>query len=90
MRVLKILLWSSLCIGLGVFLASYKVGGKTPLELAQRAVGSEPSQLKRLKDGIGEAIEEVKSARQNRPTERYSPDDRQEIDRLVARRGATK
>lgn len=89
MHFLKILVWSSLCVALGVFAGSYKVDGKTPLEHAKRALGMEPSHLKRLKNGIGEALEEVRSARNN-PTERYSPLDRQEIDRLVARRGAGK
>lgn len=80
MGFLKFLVWTAFSIGLGVFLASYEVGGRTPLEHATRAWKER---------GVGEALDRAKdavSAQAKHPKEYYSSEDRAELNRLLGRR----
>jgi hypothetical protein len=97
MGFLKVLFWSLCCIGLGIALATMDVGGRTPLEHAKRAWKHKvnPSKLDQLKDSLGEAVEGAKDTLQGardslgkeaRPRERHSQEDREALNKLIARR----
>ncbi len=67
MAFIRFLLWTSFCIGFGVFLARYEVNGQTPL-----------GHLERLwaKRAIAQ------------PSEQHAPEDRAQVNRLIAGRRA--
>ncbi|QRK04270.1 hypothetical protein JQX13_28820 [Archangium violaceum] len=77
MDFLKFLVWTGCAVGLGVFLATGSIEGRTPLEYAQlqwkRHV--QPSevdrQVDRVKDGVRDALDDAKDA-VNRTTKKAS------------------
>jgi hypothetical protein len=85
MGFIRFLLWTSMCIGLGIFVASYEVDGKTPAQhLKQIFKGAPP---------VAPVVEKMKkqlaAATSTQPTETHSEADRDAVNRLVAKR-ATK
>ncbi|MFZ5472092.1 MAG: hypothetical protein ACOZIN_21895 [Myxococcota bacterium] len=87
MGFIKFVVWTSLAVGLGIFLATQPVLGRTPVEHAQRAwENGGPHKLQRLKAGIGEAVDEVRAARRGQPTERYSTEERAAVNDLFAKK----
>lgn len=64
MGFLKFLVWTGCAVGLGVFLASGNIEGKTPLEHVQRAWKRhvQPTQVERVKDGLRDALDEAQEA----------------------------
>ncbi|WNG45259.1 hypothetical protein F0U60_14925 [Archangium minus] len=77
MDFLKFLVWTGCAVGLGVFLATGNIDGRTPLEYVQRQWKRhvQPSevdrQVDRMKDGVRDAIDEAKDA-VNRTTKQTS------------------
>jgi hypothetical protein len=93
MGILKFVLWTSVAVGLGIFLASFPLFGKTPLEHAQRAWKTQGSgQVAQLKAGLGDALEEAKDvvSSDKKIRERHSPEDREEVNQLISKRAARK
>jgi hypothetical protein len=99
MTFLKWLVWTACAVGLGVFLASGDVGGRTPLEHMSRAWKQtvSPSKLDRVKDGLHDTFEDAKDAVSDAkdkvtgkpaaaPRERISKDDRDAVNRLIAQK----
>lgn len=95
MGFLRFLVWTGCAVGLGVFLATGQIDGRTPLEYVQREWKRHvrPTQVDRMKDGLRDALDEAKDA-VNRttkqaaatPRERITPEDRAEIDRIIAQK----
>jgi len=70
MGFIRFLIWTAMCIGLGVFIGTWEIDGKTPaMHLKQMWKGA-PPQLKKLAA----------------PTETHSDEDREAINRIVAKR----
>ena len=102
MGFLKVFVWSVCCIGLGMGLAKVEIGGRTPLEHAQQAWKHRvnPSKLDQLKNGLGDAMDEAKdkveAAKEafakddKRPRERHSAEDRDAVNKLIAKRSGQK
>jgi hypothetical protein len=102
MGFLKVLVWSLCCIGVGIGVATVDVGGRTPLEHGRRAWKEQvnPSKLDRVKNGLGDAVDEAKdkldaakdalAKDEKRPRERHSPEDREAINKLIAKRAGQK
>jgi hypothetical protein len=91
MGILRTLIWSSLCIGLGVFLGSHSFSGHTAVEHAERALQGKVKapRLDEVKENVEEAIDAAKkklSTKDEGPTERHSTEDRDAVNRLIARR----
>ena len=91
MGILRTLIWSSLCIGLGVFLGSHSFSGHTAVEHAERALQGKlkAPKLEDVKENVEEAIDSAKkklSAKDDAPTEKHSSEDRDAVNRLIARR----
>jgi hypothetical protein len=99
MTFLKWLVWTLCAVGLGVFLASGDVGGRTPLEHMERAwkQNVSPSKLDRVKDGLHDTFEDARDAVSDAkdkvsgkpakpPRERINSDDREAVNRLIAQK----
>jgi len=92
MTFLKWLVWTACAVGLGVYLASGDIGGRTPLEHAERVWKQtvNPSKLDRVKDGLSDTLEDAKDAVTRKPSkpprERISRDEREAVNRLIAQK----
>ena len=72
MGFLKFLVWTGCAVGLGLFLATAEIGGRTPWEAAQKAWRQHvrPAQVdrqverrvERVKDSLHEALDEAQEA----------------------------
>ncbi|QDE89123.1 hypothetical protein BHS06_09220 [Myxococcus xanthus] len=91
-NALKFIVWTCCAVGLGVFLASGKVDGRTPLSHMERAWSRSvsPSTVDRLKDGLEDAYEDAKDAvagnKDSSPRERISAEDREAVNRIIAQK----
>lgn len=88
MHILKIVLWSGICVGLGIALALTPVGGLTPVQHAQRQWRQNAPRLEPLKEGAEDLVDEVKKkvAPGGAPVERHTDADRDAVNRLIAKR----
>jgi hypothetical protein len=94
MGFLKFLVWTGCAVGLGIFLASADVEGRTPLEHAQRAWKRhvQPSEVERMTDGLKDALDGAKEAvgRKTKPVaqprEQINAEDRAAIERIIAQK----
>jgi hypothetical protein len=92
MGALKFIVWTACAVGLGIFLATGEVDGRTPLEHMERAWkrSVKPHAVDRMKDGLEDAYEGAKDA-VSRPTnaaprERISAEDRAAVNRIIAQK----
>lgn len=94
MAFVRWLLWSLCCVALGIGLAKVEIDGRTPLEHAQRLWKHKvnPSKLDQLKDSLGEAVDGARDAlsRDSKPRERHSAEDREAVNKLIAKRASAK
>ena len=92
MNALKFIVWTCCAVGLGVFLASGKVDGRTPLNHMERAWSRSvnASTVDRLKDGLEDAYEDAKDAvagkKDSSPREHISAEDREAVNRIIAQK----
>lgn len=94
MGFLKFLVWTGCAVGLGIFLASANVEGRTPLEHAQRAWKRHvpSSEMERMTDGLRDALDEAKEAvgkqtkQVSAPREQITSEDRAAIERIIAQK----
>ncbi len=90
MRTLRFLIWTVLAVGLGVFLATFEIDGRTPLEHGQRFWKRKvsPSKLDQLKDKVGDTFSRAKDSlgKERLPTEHHTPEDRDALNKLIAKR----
>ena len=94
--LLKFLVWTGFSIYLGVFAATRRVAGRTPVEHFERFWNAHGfstkvnETVKDLKGHFSTAVEDskdtVSTAWDNKPRERHSPEDRQAVDKLIAKR----
>ncbi len=88
MATLRFLLWTAACIGLGIFLATFELGGKTPLVRGQEAWRGAPS-AEAMKRTAGDLLGDAKKqlgGREAGPVERHSPEERNAVNALIAKR----
>ncbi len=88
MGFFRFVIWSSLCIGFGIFLGTFEVSGRTPWQLVQGAFEQSSPQLSAVRDGAEDVVNEVKKkvANDTRPAERHSEEDKKAIDAIIAKR----
>ena len=87
MKLLTIVVWTVCAVGLGMFLSTVEIDGRTPIQHLQRAWkrNVNPSKVDQLKDGLRDAIDDAKGQlSKTKKPERYSDDERRAIDRLIA------
>jgi len=89
MGILKFLVWTGTCVAIGVWLGGFEFQGHTPVEHFERAWKSGSPKLEKVRDGAGDLVEEVKkkvSTKDGRPTEHHTTEDRDAIEKLIAKR----
>ena len=99
MGLLKFLVWTVGAVGLGIFLATGQIDGRTPLDHMQRAWKRtvRPSHMDRMKDGVDrvkdgleDALDEAKDAvgrkPEGAPRERITAEDREAVNRIIAQK----
>jgi len=84
MGFIRFLLWTSMCIGLGIFVASYEVDGKTPAQHIKQIWKGVPALP--LPDKPLEKVKKFAMPSSDRPTETHSDADRDAVNRIVAKR----
>jgi len=93
MGFLKFVVWTACCIALGIYVSTARYEGGTPLEQLERVwrrhVPAAP--MTALRSEVKGAVESAKAAvSPARPSERHTPEDREAVNRLIARRTAPK
>jgi hypothetical protein len=90
MGLLRIVVWTGLCVALGVWLGAGQVGGRTPLEHAQRLWrGNAPGLERDAKELVSDVKRKVASATTTSgPRERHTEDERAAIDDIISKRAA--
>lgn len=90
MGLIRFVIWTSLCVAFGIFLATWEVGGRTPWKLMQTAWQTQRPAIEKVKHEAGEAVEGVKAkVEKSGPKETHSADDRRAIDALIAGKSKT-
>jgi hypothetical protein len=86
MGALRFLLWSGICVGLGIAMASVEVGGRTPVSHLERLWRHGAP---RLEKAGGEVVEEVRrkvGASAAEPKETHGKADRDAVAEIIAKR----
>ena len=96
MGFLKFLVWTACAVGLGYFLATAQVDGRTPWDWAQRTWKRQvqpATRVERVKDGLRDALDGAEQAVQRTtkqvsatPRERITHEDRAAIERIIAQK----
>ena len=91
MGILRFLVWTTLCIGLGIFLGTHELGGRTAWQAMQGAWKEQSPRFDKVKEGAEDLAEDVrkKVATQDpaqQPKERHNKEDREAIDQIISKR----
>ena len=88
MGFIRFTLWTSICIGLGIFAASYEVDGKTPVQHVKQIWNKSPHSFEGTVEQAKKSLasHELVTHEKSEPTEQHSDADRDAVNRLVARR----
>jgi hypothetical protein len=90
MGALRFLLWTGLCMGAGIALATVDVAGRTPLSHLERAWRHHGPRLEReVKEASAEVVDEVKKKvgqTPAEPRESHGKADRDAVADIIARR----
>lgn len=81
MGFIRFLLWTSMCIGLGIFIGTWEIDGKSPAQHFKQIMKSAPSVPMPSLDQVKKLASSGAA-----PTESHSEEDREAINRLVAKR----
>ncbi len=84
MGLLRRLVWSVALVALGAVLATVEVSGKTPLQHLGAAVTGPV--WHGLKAGVETAYERARGLLASKPVEHHSPEDRDALNKLIAKR----
>ena len=98
-RIFRILLWMALTLGCGLFLATFEIQGDTVAHRVQRIwkghgslpkIGNKIEDLKNRAEDIWDAAtDKLSGGSERKPKERHSPEDRDAIKKLVAKRNGS-
>lgn len=80
MGFIRAAIWTALCVGLGIFVSTYDVGGRTPLEIIQREWKSSEAPTK-----LDQIVVDAKS-KIAEPVEKISKADRDSLNSLIAKK----
>lgn len=93
MGFIRFLIWTSMCIGLGVFVASYEVDGRTPVQHLKQIWKSSPhsaSVAQQVEGTLDKGKKAINSVRDVAPSEQHTDSDKDALNKLVARRATSK
>ncbi len=88
---MRFIVWTTLCIALGIFLGSYEVGGRTPWQTMQTVWKQQAPALNKVRDGAEDLVDDVKKKVSTQdpaaqPKERHNEEDRRAIDQIISKR----
>ncbi len=84
--MLKMIIWSLICVGLGIFLARFPLDGKTAVDRAEQQ-WQDKKVSEKVEGAVHDAKSEVKKViAKDGPSETHTKDDRASIDKLLAKR----
>ena len=88
MGMIKVLVWSTLCIGLGIFLGTHRFDGRTAVEQAEQSLKKPAMSFKAsdVEDVIDAAKKKLGGKEVPTPTEKHTLEDKDAVNRLIARR----
>lgn len=90
MGILRFVVWTTLCIGLGIFLGTYELGGHTGWQTMQGMWKDQAPRLEKVKDSAEDLVDDVKKKVSTQdppaPKERHNKQDREAIDQIIAKR----
>ena len=90
MGILRFVLWTTLCIGLGLFLCTYEHGGKTAWQSMQGVWKQQSPRFEKVKAEAGDLADDVKKKVSTQdvaqPKERHDKEDRDAIDQIISKR----
>jgi hypothetical protein len=86
MGLLRRLGWAVSLVALGAVIATFEVGGKTPLQHLGAAVTGPV--WHGLKAGAETAYDKARGLLASKPVEHHSPEDRDALNKLIAKRAA--
>ncbi len=81
MGLLKGIVWSALCIGLGIFLGTHSFDGKTAIEHVEK-LGAKA----KVEEALDSAKAKLGGKEVAAPTEKHTPEDKDAVNKLIARR----
>ena len=97
LALLRFTLWTGMAIALGVLLATVEVNGRTPVQHLHKAWQSHVTaeSFTRMKKSVERLVDDAKDAvsaeepyAPKAPRERYSPQERADLNRLIANRAS--
>lgn len=92
MGLIRFVIWTTLCVGLGIFLGTYELKGRTPWQYAQSMWKHEGPRLEKVREDAEGFVEGVKRKVTDaqpataQPSERHAPEERQAIEQLISKR----
>lgn len=90
MGILRFLVWTAVCIGLGLFLGTFEVGGRTAWQAMQGAWNRQAPRLEKVKaeaeDLMESAKKKVTTTPDSEPKERHLKEDREAVERIISKR----
>ena len=90
MGILRFVVWTTLCIGLGLFLGTHQFGGHTAWESMQGAWKQQAPRLEKVKGGAEDLVDDVKkkvsTQEAAQPKERHNKEDREAINQIISKR----
>jgi hypothetical protein len=78
MGLIRFVVWTTLSVAFGIFLATYEVAGRTPWQVLQ---GTWKRESPALVETVKKKVDEVKA-----PRETHTAEDKQAIEALIAKR----
>jgi hypothetical protein len=88
--LIKFLAWTACAMALGVWLATARVGGATPLERLTQLWKKVPAPVAGLEEKIEDAKDALSSAKDHQVRERHSDKDKDAVNKLIAKRTSPK
>lgn len=90
MGILRFLVWTALCIGLGVFLGTHEFGGRTAWQALQGTWKQQAPRLEKVREGAEDLVDDMKkkvsTQESAQPKERHNKQDREAIDQIISKR----
>lgn len=88
MGLIRFLVWTSLCVGTGVVVGTYEIGGRTTWQRLNGVWKQQSPRLEHVKDGVEDLVDGVKKrvSTPAQPKERHLKEDREAIEEIISKR----
>ena len=87
-RIIGFLVWTGCAMALGAWLSTGKVGAATPVGWVSRAFKQAP--VAQIEEKVQDARDALSSAHDHQVRERHSDQDKEAVNKLIAKRTGTK